>query len=180
MKVEPEFSRPVRVDALPATARGIEAGANAAERAALAKRFGLIAIESLSAEALLSRRGEDVVAEGSLTASVTQSCVATGEPVPARVEETFSIVFRPHPRGTAPDEEIELSEGELDVVFFDGSSIDFGEAIAETLSLSLDPYPRSPAAEAALREAGVKSEDEVVEPAGPLAGLKDLLSGKKR
>jgi hypothetical protein len=46
------------------------------------------------------------------------------------------------------------------------------------LSLSLDPYPRSPDAEAALREAGVKSEDEV-EPAGPLAGLKDLLEGKK-
>jgi uncharacterized metal-binding protein YceD (DUF177 family) len=178
MKIDPEFSRPVRVDALPAAARAIEAGASEGERAALAKRFGLIGIDSLRAEALLSRRGEDVVADGSLTALVTQSCVATGEPVPARVEETFSIVFRPHPQGIGPDEEIELSEGELDVVFFDGASIDFGEAIAETLSLSLDPYPHSPAAEAALREAGVKREDEV-EPAGPLAGLKDLLEGKK-
>jgi uncharacterized metal-binding protein YceD (DUF177 family) len=179
MKIEPEFSRPIRVDALPATARAIEAGASEAERAALAKRFGLIGIDSLSAEALLSRREEDVVAEGSLTALVTQSCVATGEPVPARVEEAFSIVFRPHPDGVGPDEEIELSEGELDVVFFDGSSIDFGEAVAETLSLSLNPYPRAPEAEIALREAGVKSEDEV-EPVGPLAGLKDLLAGKTK
>jgi uncharacterized metal-binding protein YceD (DUF177 family) len=179
MKIAPEFSRPVRVDALPATPRPIEAGANEAERAALAKRFGLLDIEKLSAEALLSRRGEDVVAEGSLTALVTQSCVATGQPVPARVEETFSIVFRPHPDRVTPDEEIELSEGELDVVFFDGASIDFGEAVAETLSLSLDPYPRAPEAETALREAGVKGEDEVVEPAGPLAGLKDLIEGKK-
>jgi uncharacterized metal-binding protein YceD (DUF177 family) len=137
-----------------------------------------VSIESLSAEASLSRRGEDVVADGTLIADVTQSCVATGEPVPARVEEPFSIVFRTHPDGLGPDEEIELSESEMDVVFYDGSTIDFGEAVAETLSLGLDPYPRSPEAEAALREAGVKKEEEV-EPAGPLAGLKDLLAGKK-
>jgi hypothetical protein len=56
--------------------------------------------------------------------------------------------------------------------------VDLGDAVAETLSLSLDPYPRAPQAEAVLREAGVKSEEEVA-PASPLAGLKDLLEGKK-
>ena len=178
MKIAPEFSRPIRVDMIAGSPRAIDVEASPAERAALAERFGLVGIESLSAEASLSRRGEDVVADGSLTAEVTQSCVATGEPVPARLEEPFSIVFRTHPEGLGPDEEIELSEGEMDVVFYDGSTIDFGEAVAETLSLSLDPYPRSPEAEAALREAGVKSEEEV-EPAGPLAGLKDLLAKKK-
>jgi uncharacterized metal-binding protein YceD (DUF177 family) len=178
MKIDPEFSRPVRVDMIAGSPRAIEAQASPAERAALAQRFRLGGIESLSAEASLSRRGEDVVADGALTAEVTQSCVATGEPVPARIEEPFSIVFRTQPEGLGPDEEIELSESEMDVVFYDGSTIDFGEAVAETLSLSLDPYPRSPAAEEALREAGVKSEDEV-EPAGPLAGLKDLLANKK-
>lgn len=179
MKVEPEFSRPVRVDMIAASPRALDVSASEAERAALAARFGLVGIESLGAEASLSRRGDDVVADGVLKAEVTQSCVGTGDPVPASLEEPFSIVFRTQPEGLGPDEEIELSEGEMDVVFYDGSTIDFGEAVAETLSLSLDPYPRSPEAETALREAGVKREDEV-EPAGPLAGLKDLLQGKKK
>ena len=178
MKNQPEFSRPVRVDMLAATPREFSLEANRTELDALAKRFGLLGLQRLSAEASVSRRGEDVVANGSFSASVMQSCVATGEPVAAELQEDFAITFRPHPQDVGPEEEIELSEGELDIVFYDGSSIDVGEAVAESLSLSLDPYPRSAEAEAALRDAGVVSEDEV-EPAGPLAGLKDLLAGKK-
>jgi uncharacterized metal-binding protein YceD (DUF177 family) len=175
----PEFSRPVRVDTLTTTPRELSIGADEKERAALARRFELGGIERLSAEAALSRRGDEVTAVGSLSAAVSQSCVATGNPVPAEVEEEFSIVFRPQPQVSDPDEEIELSGGEMDVVFYDGASIDLGEAVAETLSLSLDPYPRSPDADAALKEAGVKGEDEATASAGPLAGLRDLLGGKK-
>ncbi len=178
MKTQPEFSRPVRLDTLTATPRELALEANGPERAALAERFGLIAIDSLDSDATLSRRGDDVIAAGTLRAAVTQTCVATGVPVPDEIDEDFSIIFRPHPQGVSEDEEIELSEQEMDVVFYDGASIDVGEAVAETLSLSLDPYPMAPDAEDALREAGVKSEDEV-EPSGPLAGLKDLLGGKK-
>jgi len=55
-------------------------------------------------------------------------------------------------------------------VFHDGAAIDLGGAIADTLALALDPYPRSAAAETALREAGVLSEEE----AGPFAALAQL------
>ena len=178
MSDAPEFSRTVRVDTLTGKARNHSIGADEKERAALAERFGLASIERLSAEADLKRVGDEVTAVGTLSASVVQSCVATGEPVAAEIDEDFSIVFRPHREPAGAEEEIELSEGELDVVFYEGLNIDLGEAVAETLSLSLDPYPRAPDADAALREAGVKSEEEV-EPAGPLAGLKDLLEGKK-
>src|SRR3569623_1044306 len=85
-------------------------------------------------------------------------------------------VFRPQPQSGGNDEEIELSENELDVVFYDGGAIDLGEAMAETLSRSLDPYPRRDTAEAALREAGVKSEGEAG-PFGALAGLKAKMEG---
>ena len=44
------------------------------------------------------------------------------------------------------------------MVFHDGAAIDLGGAIADTLALGLDPYPRSAGAEAALKEAGVLSE----------------------
>ena len=46
----------------------------------------------------------------------------------------------------------------------------FTSAVADTLALSLDPYPRSASADAALREAGVMSEAE----ASPFALLAKL------
>ena len=96
-------------------------------------------------------------------------CVASGEPLPAYVDEAFELHFQPEPAGT-PDDEIELSGDELDVIFHDGSAIELGEAIADTLALSLDPYPRGPNAEVALRQAGVISEEQ----AGPFAALAAL------
>ena len=68
----------------------------------------------------------------------------------------------------------ELGEGDLDTIFHDGSAIDLGSAIADTLALSLDPYPRSAGADAALKEAGVLTEEEA-SPFAALAALKEKL-----
>lgn len=169
----PEFSRPVPLDSIGEAPRRVDIEADEVERAALAARFGLVAIERLAAQAELVRDGTDVTATGRIEATVTQACVATGAPVEARLDEPFSIRFQPLP-ASGPDEEIELGESELDVTFYEGGTIDLGEAAAETLALALDPYPRSSEAEAALKEAGVKSEEEAG-PFGALAALKDKL-----
>lgn len=169
-----EFSRLYRLDSLSDEPRPVEIEADAAEREALARRFELVAIEALSAAGTLVRRGEAVEAAGTLKARVTQSCVATAEPVEALVEEEYRVEFRPLPAGGRPEEEVELGEGELDVVFYEGGAVDLGEAVAQTLLLALDPYPRSPAAEAALREAGVKSEEEARAESSPFAALAAL------
>ena len=71
---------------------------------------------------------------------------------------------------SAPDEEVELGESDCDVVFYDGALIDLGAAIADTLVLSLDPYPRSAGADATLKEAGVMTEEQ----ASPFAVLAKL------
>lgn len=170
----PEFSRPVRIDTLGETPHRLTVEADEGERAALAKRFDLVAIGRLTAEAALSRKGDAVRASGIVAGAVTQSCVASGEPVEARIETPFELLFRPQPEGPDPAEEIELGEQELDTIFYEGGAVDIGEAVAETLFLNLDPYPRAPGAEEALSAAGVKSEEE----AGPfaaLAGLRDKL-----
>jgi len=171
-----EFSRPYRLDSLSAEPRSVGIEADPAECEALAARFGLIAIDSLAAEARLRRHGDSVAAEGVLRASVTQSCIATAEPVEAAVEEAFRVEFRPHPEARA-DDEVELGEEELDTIFYEGGAVDLGEAVAQTLALALDPYPRSPAAEAALREAGVRDEEEARAEASPFAALRGLGSG---
>jgi uncharacterized metal-binding protein YceD (DUF177 family) len=171
----PEFSRLVPVDSLGEAPRALTIEAQEEERITLARRFGLLAIARLAADLALTRTGDEITLRGTLSAAVTQACVATGEPVEASVETPFDIRFRPQPEGGARDaEEIELSESEMDVVFYDKAAIDIGEAVAETLSLSLDPYPRAPGGAHALRAAGVKNEEDAG-PFGALAGLRDRL-----
>lgn len=143
------------------------------ECAAIAGRLGLLSVERLEAHAVLEREGETVKASGWIRAALTQSCVASSEPVPARIDEPFDLIFLPEPTGR-PDEEIELGEDEMDVVFHDGAMIDLGAALTDTLALALDPYPRSPNAEAALKAAGVLSEEQ----AGPFAALTKLKGDK--
>ena len=174
-----EFSRLYRLETLSAEPLPVAIEAGAEEREALARRFELVAVESLTATAELRRTGDTVTATGVLRAKVIQSCVASGVPVEAEVTEDFRIDFRPSPAEGCPDEEVELGEGELDVVFHEGGAIDLGEAAAQTLLLGLDPYPRSPQAEDALRQAGVKSEEEARADSSPfavLAALKDKLA----
>lgn len=172
----PEFARPHRLDQIGAGESRVTVTAEAEERAALAKRFGLVEIGSLEASYTLRRDAIGVRAKGNLAADVIQSCVVTAEPLPARVGEDFDIRFVPE--GSEAGDEVELSESECDTVFFSGGAIDLGEAAAETLALALDPFPRSPAAAEALKDAGVLSEEEAG-PFGALAALKDKLSGKE-
>ncbi len=170
MTITPEFSRLVRLDSLSAEPRTIVLEADERERAALAIRFDLVAIDRLEAEAECVR-GEDVVnVTGKLVGEVTQSCVASGEPVPARISETFILRFVPAQSLEDGTEEVELSEGDCDVIGYAGGGVDLGEAVAETMALALDPFPRSPTAEEALRAAGVLSEQD----AGPFAALRLL------
>lgn len=150
--------------------------ADDAERTAVADRLGLLNLDRFEAHAVLSRDGQRVRANGRLKAALGQSCVATGEVVPAHIDEPFDLLFVPEPKSRSADDEIELGEDELDTTFHDGSAIDLGGAIADTLALSLDPYPRSAGADAALKEAGVLAEEEA-SPFAALAALKSKLGG---
>ena len=144
--------------------------ADEAERGEIARRLGLASLDRLEAHAALTCTGEVVRAEGRLVAALEQNCVVTGDPVAAHVDEPFAILFVPEPPAAGADEEIELGEADCDVVFTDGAQVDLGTAIADTLALSIDPYPRSASAEAALKEAGVLSEEQ----ASPFAVLAKL------
>ncbi|QDX27604.1 DUF177 domain-containing protein [Sphingomonas suaedae] len=161
----PEFSRSERLDAIGTGERRVAIEADAEERKALARRFGLIAIDRLVAQMAVRRDATGILARGHLSGAVVQPCSVTGDPVPATVEEEFAIRFLPE--GEAMADEVELTDEDCDTVFYTGGSIDLGEAAAETLALALDPFPRSPGAEAALRDAGVLNEEAT----GPFAAL---------
>lgn len=166
----PEFSRRVPIDRIGDRAGDHVIEADANERARLAERFGLIAIDRLVAQFGLRRTGDLVHAEGRVEADAVQSCIATGEPVPARIDEAVTLRFAPT-REDATLDEIELGDADLDTVDYDGGAVDLGEAAAESLALALDPFPRSPEADATLRAAGVRSEEEARAATNPFSAL---------
>ena len=161
-----EFSRLAETDNLPATGSVHEIAAEPAERAALAERFSLLALDRLEARVRLTPLAGDLVRlDAELTADVVQECVVTLEPIATRVEDHFTLLYG----GTEEAAQVVLSgEAELVEPLSDGA-IDIGEAVAQQLSLALDPFPRAPGAEAPAPEPG---DDPPASPFAALAKLK--------
>ena len=166
------FAHHLRLDQIRGGER-LDLVADDIERRNVAERLGLDSLGRLEAHVKLSKSGSQIRAEGRIAATLDQSCVVTGELVAAHVDQPFALLFVPAPDSSSPDEEIELGEEDCDAVFYDGAAIDLGSAIADTLALSIDPYPRSASADAALKEAGVLSEEQ----ASPFAVLARLKKG---
>ena len=150
----PEFSRSVRAEQIRRMTGDVHIAADADERAALARRFGLVTLDRLEAR-------------GRVRASLAQPCVATAEPVPEVIDSDFTLRFVVEEGSAVEGEELELDAEDVDTIGYDGQQIDMGEAVAETMALAMTPYPRSPQADTALKEAGVLSEEQ----AGPFAAL---------
>lgn len=174
MTDSPEMSRLVKARPLPADPVVIEA--DAAEREALARRFGLGGIDSLRAEVTLEQRAKAIRASGVLSAAVQQVCAVSNENFPVTISEAFDLSFVPETARPVSEEEaeIELEREELDEIEYSGEAFDLGEAVAQTLGLAIDPYAEGPGAEAARAEAGLTDEDA---PRGPLA---DALAALKK
>jgi len=136
----PEFSRPVPVDRLPDSGQHERIEADAAERAALARRFDIpdVTLEPVP----------EHVAESFTIRFLPPERVADWEERHRRMGEEGELV---DPDAPDPPEVLV------------GNVIDVGEAVAEHLALALDPYPRSPGASFA----APPPEDEPEEPARP-------------
>lgn len=144
----PEFSRVVHADRVQ-SGETIAITADAAERRALAERFELEEIGSLTAALRLDRvrGGRMIRVSGRLEADVVQTCVVSLEAVPARVEERFAALFAPEDMVPELDESFEIDPVTLEDETpepMDHGRIDLGELTAQHLSLALDPYPRAP------------------------------------
>jgi uncharacterized metal-binding protein YceD (DUF177 family) len=167
-----EFSHIVKLSEVGNHSRTTHLVADEAARSGLMARFDLAALNSIEADIALLNEASGVVASGRFTANLAQYCIASNEPVPASLDEPIHIRFVPEPTDSG---EFELEADDCETMFHDGQTIDLGEAVAQSLGLALNPYPRSPEAERILKAAGVKSEEEAA-PLGALASLKDLLA----
>ncbi len=142
----------------------IEVKATAAECAAVAERLLLPGIASIYCRWHCSALpGGQVAVKGLLKADITQTCVVSLDPFPARIDERFEVRFVP-----AADLGEEDESEEIDEIPYTGSEIDLGEATVEQLALSLDPYPRKD--DAVLHPS---ASDDSANPFAALAKLQD-------
>ena len=163
-----EFSRPLPLSAVPREGRRESLAATPAERAALAARLAIPAVERLEAALELRAEADGTVrVRGRLRAGVVQSCVVSLEPVAEEIDE--AVDWRVPPPGLSAEDafgEVE-AEGPEDVEA-EGDVLDLGEALAQQLALALDPYPRAPGAELDPRAGGEGPRGAF----GVLAGLR--------
>jgi uncharacterized metal-binding protein YceD (DUF177 family) len=170
---ENEFSYIVKLDEIGAGSAQYKIAADIQARSGLMVRFDLMALDMLEADISLTKSGTTVRATGNMRAQIVQICIASDDPLPATINAPIEIIFTPEPDADT-DVEIELENEDCDTVFYTKKAIDIGEAVAQTLWLSLDPYPRSPEAAKKLKAAGVKSEDEAVVESSPFSALSAL------
>lgn len=167
-----EFSRLIAADQVGPQETEREIVANAAERARLVERFGLLALDRLTASVSLKRgRNGLIEVRGRLEAEVVQACVVTLEPVRARLSESFSVAFGGG-RAAAGVVVIGLEDADPPEELIDGR-IDLGEVVAQQLAVALDPYPHAPDAEEKARSS-VPEESGAEKTASPFAALAPL------
>jgi uncharacterized metal-binding protein YceD (DUF177 family) len=172
------FSRPFDVGRIGGGRFDEPVQSTAAERAAIVKAFGLEGLDRLEATVSIEPwRRVGLKLEGRLFADVVQACVISAEPVPARIDHSFTLTFLP-PEAMA-DNPKSVAEAEVIVVFdqddpperLDDRTIDLGSIVTEQLALALDPYPRAPGA--AWPEAGQTFGDAETSPFAALEKLRD-------
>lgn len=168
-----ELSRRIHLQRLEERPVELEIEADATEREALCRRFGLEGLQALRANVRLEKLDEAEVyrLEGSLHADVTQLCVVTLEPLHNVVEGSFATNYVPEEEASLPGEiEHEVDPDEEAPEPFHGDSIDVGEAVAQEFASMLDPYPRAPDARI---ESDYAGEAESRKPS-PFAALEKL------
>ena len=143
----PELSR--IVDVRQAEGKHMTITASEAERVALALRLGIVRIDRLEAEVTLRRKDRDVSAAGTLKARIVQLCAVSAEDLPVTISEPIAFRFVPAATTHAPEIDIEIDTDDCDEIEYDGTHIDVGEAVAQSLALAIDPFLTGPAAEAA-------------------------------
>ncbi len=162
----PEFSRTFDLREIGDAPVTFEATAE--ERAALARRFALVAVERLRATLLLEPHGEAVEARGRLHAAIVQSCAVSGEDLAVTIDEPLALRFVPETPVDA--EELELDSEALDEIPYSAGVLELGEAIAQSLALAIDPYATGPEAERVRTE--VLGDEAASGPFAALAALK--------
>jgi hypothetical protein len=117
------------------------------ERAAIAGALHLLQLPKLVVRyRIKSLSGGSYRLSGKVIADVEQPCVVTLDPVASKGEAPFDVEFRPQVETADNDEDASVLSGPV-IDVLERGIIPVGRIVFETVSASLDPYPRRPDAE---------------------------------
>jgi hypothetical protein len=140
------------------------------ERAAIADTLKLLKLGRLVTRyRIKSALGGGYRLSGKVTADVEQACVVTLDPVADRIEAAFDVEFRPQVEAADNDEDASVLAGP-DVDALERGIIPVGRIVFETVSASLNPYPRRPDAEFNWQDPHASAPEK----ASPFAALSKL------
>jgi uncharacterized metal-binding protein YceD (DUF177 family) len=168
-----EYSRPFDISRMAPEGASETISATVEECQAIAARFGVEAVQSVSATIHIQpwKRG-GFRARGEATANITQTCVVTLDPFDSVVRAQLDQIFVAKTgRLAADDIEVVVSHDEDDIGYVDDGEIELGEFVVEALCLELDPYPRKDGAELPVSSTEAPAGEAK---ANPFAVLKQL------
>ena len=141
---DPEFSHKLAVDEVGGGVL-VRLEASPDEREALAKRYGILSLDCLSAELRIKPwRNCGLHVTGILEAKAQQACVVSLEPVETDIHEPVSIfLLPPGESDISQTGEVEIDpDSDNELGHLENETADLGELVAEQLAIALPAYPR--------------------------------------
>lgn len=168
----PDFARVIEVRTLSAVdGLDFDIAPTPEEAAALTRLLGAQAVRKLRFAGHLAPLDKGGWAlDGTLGATVVQTCVVTLEPVTTRVDQAVRRRFLPAPGLRAA--ELVVDPAEDDEIEPLGERIDLGLVAVEALALALPAYPRKEGAVLGPVAAGTLADEEEPKPFAALAALR--------
>lgn len=163
------FQKLVRLDEVQVAGFERRLEPNEAERAAIAKRLGIPAVNHLTGDIALKRiaGGFDLI--GHFDAVLDRICVSSLDPVSETLSEDFAICFSRDAIGDAAEIEIDADAPEP----LPEEGFDLVEILVQQLALAMDPYPHKEGARPLAAEFG-KTGD-----ASPFEALKGAFAARR-
>jgi uncharacterized metal-binding protein YceD (DUF177 family) len=122
--------------------------ADARQRADLAARYGLVAVNSFTCElnAAPAARGT-IAVQGRVEAEIVQSCIVTLAPVTQLIDEAISARYAPADSALPGEADAPAGGSAEETEVLAGDTLDLGAVAEEYFVLAIDLYPRVAGAE---------------------------------
>lgn len=170
------FTRVLALQDIRTEKQHYELAASADDRAIIADRLDLLALDHFTAEVSIFFARKAFVVTGHFKALLDQKCVVTLDAVPAVVEEKFELELVSVEEADRRDAEELYADPETpDYDAYEGGEIDLGEIVIQSLAVALEPYPRKDDIDIqSLAREGLEIDGEPLKKKSPFAALEAL------
>ncbi|MFC3051158.1 YceD family protein [Kordiimonas pumila] len=115
----------------------------------LAERFDLVSVSFLDAAVTVKAVGDKdrILVTGTVKTALVQRCIVSLQDVPEQLDVPFTLLLvDPETADQMDADETYLDDDAPDYDSFDGDRVEVGEIVAQTVAVSMNPYPRADAA----------------------------------